>query len=78
MTDKYEDELQNLVINALEQKPLDFENTFNDLILDKIQNAVQERKIAIAKQMYNYDDLDTEEELELDDEAEVEETEEIE
>lgn len=55
MTDKYEYDIQDLVINAIEQKPLDFETAFNDLILNKIQTAVQNKKIEIAQQMYGYE-----------------------
>ena len=66
-------DLTDLVVSAIEQKPLDFETAFNDLIVDRIRGAVEDRKIAIAKQMYGYEseeendvaeteeDLDTEE-----------------
>lgn len=53
MTDnKYE--MNDLVIAALEQKPTDFEAAFNDLIIDRISTAIEDKKIAIAQQMYGY------------------------
>jgi hypothetical protein len=58
----YKYEMTDLVLSAAAQKPLEFEAAFNDLILDKIHTAVNDKKIAIAKQMYNY--TDNEEELE--------------
>jgi hypothetical protein len=54
MTDnKYS--LDDLVVATLEQKPTDFEAAFNDVIIDRIRSAVEDKKIAIAQQMYNYE-----------------------
>lgn len=47
-------DLEDLVVAALEQKPTDFEAAFNDLIVDRIATAIEDKKIAIAQQMYNY------------------------
>lgn len=47
--------LEDLVVSAIEQKPLEFETAFNDLIIDRIRSAVEDKKIQIAQQMYNYD-----------------------
>ena len=44
----------DLVIAAAHQKPLDFESAFNDLIIDRIHTAVNDKKIAVAQQMYGY------------------------
>ncbi len=53
MTDhKYE--MTDLVVAALEQKPTDFEAAFNDLIIDRISAAIEDKKIAVAQQMYGY------------------------
>jgi hypothetical protein len=71
MDNKYD--VTNLVVSAIEQKPLDFEAAFNDLIVDRIRTAVEDKKIEIAKQMYNYEPGESEEEL---DNAETEENEE--
>lgn len=63
-------DLSDLVVSAIEQKPLDFEVAFNDLVVDRIRGAIEDKKIAIAKQMYGYDDSEAEEEY---DDAETEE-----
>ena len=46
--------VSDLVISAYEQKPMDFEAAFNDLVVDRIRSAVEQKKIDIAQQMYNY------------------------
>jgi hypothetical protein len=61
--------LDDLVLATLEQKPTDFEAAFDNVITDRIRAAVEDKKIAIAQQMYNYDPNDQEEpEFENDDE----------
>lgn len=74
MDNKYD--LSDLVVSAIEQKPLDFETAFNDIIIDRIRGAVEDKKIAIAQQMYNYSpedvaDAETEEEIENNSEEET-------
>jgi len=56
MDDNNKYDVSDLVVSALEQRPLDFENAFNDLIIDKLQTAINDKKIAIAQQMYGYED----------------------
>ena len=63
MTDNNKYEMGDLVIAAAQQKPLDFEAAFNDLIVDRISTAINDKKIAVAQQMYNYNQ-DNEEESE--------------
>mgnify|MGYP003337894765 CR=1 FL=1 len=54
MTDnKYE--IADLVTSALEKKPVEFEQGFSDLMLDRIRAAVEEKKLDIAQQMYGYE-----------------------
>lgn len=73
-------DLEDLVVAALEQKPTDFETAFNDLIVDRIATAVENKKIEIAQQMYNYepeseeDVVYDEEELDTEEEDNGEET----
>jgi len=50
--DKYE--LTDLVAAAVEQKATDFNDVFNSLVLDRIHDAVENKKIEIAQQMYGY------------------------
>jgi predicted nucleic acid-binding Zn-ribbon protein len=61
--------VSDLVFSALEQKPSDFEAVFNDLVVDRIRDAVEQKKIDIAQQMYGYQpevEADQEETEELD------------
>ena len=51
--DKYE--LEDLITTSLEQKPVEFGMAFNDLLLDRLHAAVENKKIEYAKQMYGYD-----------------------
>jgi hypothetical protein len=71
MDNKYD--VTDLVVSAIEQKPLDFETAFNDLIVDRLRDAVENKKVEIAQQMYGYE---PEVEPEEYDDAETEENEE--
>jgi hypothetical protein len=74
MDNKYD--LTDLVVSAMEQKPLDFETAFNDIIVDRIRSAVEDKKVQIAQQMYNYepenDVAEPEEELDTEENSEEE------
>lgn len=62
MTDKYE--LNDLISSAAMQEPLEFQNAFHDLVVDRIRTAVENKKVEIAQQMYNYEppeDIETDE-----------------
>jgi len=48
-------DVQDLVVAAWEQKPTDFEAAFNDLVVDRIRDSIEAKKIEIAQQMYNYE-----------------------
>lgn len=48
-------ELNDLVVTALDQKPLDFETAFDNLVVDRIRSAIENKKIEIAQQMYGYE-----------------------
>jgi hypothetical protein len=61
MTDNNKYEMGDLVIAAAQQKPLDFETAFNDLIVDRIATAINDKKIAVAQQMYGYNSNNEEE-----------------
>jgi hypothetical protein len=58
--DKYN--VIDLVSNARDQKPTEFEDTFNSLITDKIRSAIETRKQEIATSMFNHEVNQTEEE----------------
>ena len=69
MSENNKYELNDLVIAAVEQKPLDFEAAFDDLIVDRIRTAVENKKIEVAQQMYGYEPQEIEDiEFENDDE----------
>lgn len=78
MTDDNKYSLNDLIIATAEQKPLDFEAAFNDLVVDRIRDSIESKKIEIAQQMYNYEpentELETEPELEQEQEHEEPET----
>lgn len=44
--------LEDLVSATIEQRPSDFQNVFNSLVTDRIQDAIQDRKVEIAQSMY--------------------------
>jgi hypothetical protein len=45
--------MQDLIIHAYEQKPLEFQSSFNDLIADRIVKAVDIKKIEVAQSMFS-------------------------
>jgi|APCry1669189369_1035219.scaffolds.fasta_scaffold12103_2 hypothetical protein len=49
--DKYD--VTDLIINAAEQKPVEFEATFDSLLKDRLTAAVENRKQEIASMMFN-------------------------
>ena len=64
MTDVNKYDIGDLVMAAANQKPLDFEAAFDDLIVDRIATAINDKKIAVAQQMYGYTPDNEEEESE--------------
>ena len=57
----------DLIRAATEEKPRDFEASFNSIMLDKLRDAVRERKIEVAKNMYNYKPIEEPEDNEVED-----------
>ena len=49
--DKYD--VTDLIIHAAEQRPSEFESTFDSLIKDKLMSAVENRKQEIAQAMFS-------------------------
>jgi len=55
----------DLIKLSLDQKAVDFENTFGSIILDKIATAVDDRKLELAQSLFrDPDEEDTEEDAE--------------
>jgi hypothetical protein len=47
--------INDLISAAVLQKPLEFETAFADIVTDRIRTAVENKKIEVAQQLYNYD-----------------------
>lgn len=78
MDDNNKYDVQDLVVTALEQKPEEFSQAFNDILVGKLQAAVEARKYEISQEMFagpndqedEFDDETDEEELDADAEQE--------
>jgi hypothetical protein len=63
----------DLVVSAIQQKPVEFENIFGSLMVDRLQAAVETRKQEIAQTMFNpADEESTEQDVEAETEEELE------
>lgn len=58
MEDKYD--LTNLISATVEQKPIDFEDAFKSILINKINHAVEARKTELAQNMFNSTQSDEE------------------
>jgi hypothetical protein len=63
-------ELNDLVVAALDQKPLDFETAFDNLVVDRIRSAIENKKIEVAQQMYGYEPSDEIEDVDFENDDE--------
>jgi len=50
----------DLISNAFDQKPIEFENNFNSLMVDRLRSAVETKKQEIATSMFNTTGAETE------------------
>jgi hypothetical protein len=68
-------EMQDLVSATLNQKPIDFSNAFGSLMVDRLNDAVAEKKMEIAKAMFSpaveTDESENDEDLENNSEEET-------
>ena len=55
MTDNNKYDITDMIVSAAEQKPLNFELAFNDIIVNKIHDAIEQKKIEVAQQFYGYE-----------------------
>jgi hypothetical protein len=64
MTEDNKYNLEDLITSSLDQRPIDFNDAFGNLMRDRIQIAVQNKKIDIAQKIYSNDNsvVNTEEE----------------
>ena len=58
-----EHNIEDLMSSAIAQRPMDFENAFKTIMIDRITDAIDERKIELAKTIFNNskDSIDTKE-----------------
>lgn len=67
----------DLFLHSIEQKPLDFADTFDALVKDRLAGAIADKKIEIARTIFNppvevedeEEVFDDETDMEFDDEA---------
>lgn len=52
----------DLINFSSNQKPLEFETTFKEILQDRIANAIENKKIEIASKMFNAPDVEGDEE----------------
>lgn len=53
--------VSDLIVSAVEQKPVEFETAFNDIMTDKIAAAVDEYRNNVAQNMFNGSEYNPEE-----------------
>ena len=58
--------IEDLISNAVDLKPLEFADAFNNLILDRLHTVIDNKKMEVAQQLYGYqpEQQETEEESE--------------
>jgi hypothetical protein len=70
MDDNNKYEVQDLVVSALEQKPEEFAQGFNSLMVDKLNAAISNRKFELSQTIFadstdEFEDDDAEQETDL-------------
>jgi len=45
--------VHDLIAHAYDQKPIEFQSTFNNLIADRLVKAIDDRKVEVAQTMFN-------------------------
>lgn len=55
-------DINDLINFAVTQKPNEFSSTINDILVDKITNAIENKKVEIAQNMFNAEHQDNNEE----------------
>jgi hypothetical protein len=64
MTEYNKYEVADLINYTVDRKPVEFGQAFDDLVIDRIRTAVEDKKLQIAQQMYGYEppeDFETDE-----------------
>ena len=55
MSEENKYEISDLITSAAMQQPAEFQSAFNDLVLDRLRDAVENRKVEIAQSIYRND-----------------------
>lgn len=50
--------IDDMVAAARNDSPSDFQNAFADVVLDRIADAIEAKKLDIAKNYFNYEDAE--------------------
>ena len=45
-------DVTDLISSALEQKPVDFQTAFNDILLDRVRNVIDIKKNEVSQKMF--------------------------
>ena len=56
--------IDDMVVAAHNDSPSDFQSAFASVVLDKIADAIEAKKVELAKNYFNYEDADAEQEEE--------------
>ena len=59
--------IEDLITSTLEQRPTDFAATFDELLVSKLHNAINDKKLEVAQRMFapqNEEEFDSEEQSE--------------
>jgi len=46
-------EIEDLMAAAIGQKPMEFENAFNSIIIDRVTDAIGDKKLEMANKIFN-------------------------
>ena len=53
MPDERDPRINDLIDFAIDKKPVEFQQTFNDIVTDRLAQAIDDRKVDIATHMFN-------------------------
>jgi hypothetical protein len=66
------DNVSDLITHAYDQKPIEFQSTFSNLIADRLVKAIDDRKIEVAQSMFRPEESEVESDEEFTDTEETE------
>ena len=60
------DNVQDLITHAYDQKPLEFQTSFSNLLADRLVKAVSDKKVEVAQSMFREQEPEAAVEIESD------------